>query len=59
MVEAAGWNVRRAVTMLRSYMVEAAGIEPCCIVKLNLLMAHGFGGYRFGNLELPRRFDSP
>jgi hypothetical protein len=33
MVEAAGWNVRRAVTVLRRYMVEAAGCRSFPIVS--------------------------
>jgi hypothetical protein len=51
-----------ATTSLRvTYLTgaAAAGIEPYCSDNLNLLMAYGFGVYRFRNLELPRRFDSP
>ena len=40
-------------------MVEAAGIEPDSGDNINLLMVRDFGCYRFRNLELPRRFDSP
>jgi hypothetical protein len=40
-------------------VVEAAGIEPCCIENPNLFMARGFGRYRLKNIELLRRFESP
>jgi hypothetical protein len=40
-------------------LVAAAGIEPCCSDNLNLLMASEFDVYRFRNLQLLCRFESP